>query len=167
MSKSGRRKILRKLFEKAKIIFELNLLRWRKLRLYGVDFQRDIRIHGRVTVVGNKNNIKIGKNCSLNEGVLLNGLNKIVIGDNTILSSNVLVHTGYLSVDRLPRKHDSNPIVIGNNVWIASAVVITAGVTINDNVVIGANSTVTKDLEAGFFYAGSPCKKIKKIEYKE
>ena len=37
-------------------------------------------------------------------------------------------------------------------------------VHIGDNVIVGANSTVTKSLENGFVYAGCPVKKICSIE---
>ena len=40
------------------------------------------------------------------------------------------------------------PITIGNNCWIGGNVTILPGVTIHDNVVVGAGSVVTKDLES-------------------
>ena len=40
------------------------------------------------------------------------------------------------------------PIVLGKNVWIGSTATILQGVTIGDNVVIGAGAVVTRDLEA-------------------
>ena len=158
-------KIINSIYDFVLSQYYLNQLRFRKLFLLGTDFNRDIRIFGKIKIIGKKSNIHIGKNCTLNEGVLLNGLNKLHIGDNTTLSSNVLIHTGYLTLDKLPRKHESKPIIIGNNVWIASGVVVVAGVTIGNDVVVGDNSVVTKDLDDGYFYAGIPCKKIKKINY--
>ena len=41
--------------------------------------------------------------------------------------------------------------------------VITPGVTIGDNVVIGAGSVVTKDIPANVVAAGNPCRVIRKI----
>ena len=40
-------------------------------------------------------------------------------------------------------------------------VVVMKGVTIGDNVIIGANSIVTKDIPANTIAVGSPCKVIK------
>jgi maltose O-acetyltransferase len=40
---------------------------------------------------------------------------------------------------------------------------ILSGVRIENKVVIGAGSVVTKNLESGFVYAGVPAKKIRKI----
>lgn len=44
-------------------------------------------------------------------------------------------------------------VVIGNNVWLGDKVTILAGVHIGDNVIIGANSVVTKDV---------PCESVEK-----
>jgi acetyltransferase-like isoleucine patch superfamily enzyme len=54
----------------------------------------------------------------------------------------------------------SEPIVIGNNVWIGMNVIVMPGVKIGNNVVIGANSVVTKDVPDNSIAVGSPCKVI-------
>lgn len=58
------------------------------------------------------------------------------------------------------------PIVVGNNVFIGFGAIILPGVTIGDNVVIGAQSVVTKDIPANTIAAGVPASVIKsKDEY--
>jgi acetyltransferase-like isoleucine patch superfamily enzyme len=52
-------------------------------------------------------------------------------------------------------------IVIGNNVFIGANCVILPGTVIRDNVVVGASSIVTGELESNSIYAGVPCRKIK------
>lgn len=52
---------------------------------------------------------------------------------------------------------------IGNNDWIGGNSVICPGVTIGDNVVIGAGSVVTKDIPDWSVAAGNPCRVIRKI----
>ncbi|MCK4441798.1 MAG: acyltransferase [Sulfurovaceae bacterium] len=138
----------------------------RKISLFGTNYQSDIRIYGKIKIFGIRSNITIGSNCSLNEGVILSSNEKITIGNNVTLSSYVVLHTGYLVLDSNPRKHEYKPIKIGDNVWIASATIISAGVKIGNNVVVGANSFVNKDLEDNYFYAGSPAKKVYRIEGK-
>ena len=51
------------------------------------------------------------------------------------------------------------PIVIGNSCWIATDVFIAPGVTITDEVVIGARSIVFKDILENGIYKGNPAKK--------
>lgn len=55
------------------------------------------------------------------------------------------------------------PIIIGDGCWLASGVTVCGGVTIGEGCVIGANSVVTRDIPAGVFAAGNPCRVIRKI----
>ena len=55
------------------------------------------------------------------------------------------------------------PIKVGNNVWFGGNVVVLSGVTIGDNVVIGAGSVVTKDIPSNVVAVGNPCKVVKSI----
>ena len=54
-------------------------------------------------------------------------------------------------------------IVIGNNVWLGDKVTILGGVHIGDNVIIGTNSVVTKDIPANAMAAGVPARVLKQI----
>lgn len=57
----------------------------------------------------------------------------------------------------------AKPIKIGNNVWIGGNVIVLLGVTIGDNVTIGAGSIVNKDIPSNSIAVGNPCKVIKEI----
>lgn len=52
-------------------------------------------------------------------------------------------------------------VTIKNDCWIGSNVLIMAGVTIGDGVVVAAGSVVTKDLDDYGIYAGVPAKLIR------
>ena len=56
----------------------------------------------------------------------------------------------------------SKPVVIGNDVWIATGACINRGVTVGDGAVIGANSVVTKNVAPYTIVAGCPARPIKK-----
>lgn len=58
----------------------------------------------------------------------------------------------------------SGCVSIGDNVFIGMNTIITKNVCIDSNVIIGAGSVVTKDCEANSVYAGSPAKKIMSLE---
>ena len=55
-------------------------------------------------------------------------------------------------------------IIIKNNVFIGSGTTILRGITIGENVIVGACSLVNKSLPDGGVYAGVPAKRICSIE---
>lgn len=56
---------------------------------------------------------------------------------------------------------------IGNNVTMMANSSIFGGVSVGDNVIIGANSLVLNNLESGCLYFGQPAKKIRIINPRE
>ena len=52
-------------------------------------------------------------------------------------------------------------VVIGNNGWIGGVAILLPGITIGDNVVIGAGSVVTKDIPDNTVAYGNPCRVIR------
>lgn len=122
-------------------------------------------------------NIKIGKHCYFNFNLVVLDVSPVTIGDNCFFGPNVSILTAmhpYIAEERniyfdKERGYETNreyskPITIGNNCWIAGNVTILPGVTIHDNVVVGAGSVVVKDLESGAIYVGNPAKKIRDID---
>lgn len=88
----------------------------------------------------------------------------IEVGDNCMFSTEVkvLAHdsstcfvTDYAKVGR---------VRIGSNVYLGFRTTVLCNVTIGDNVIVGANSLVNKDLASGGVYAGNPARYICSIE---
>ena len=48
--------------------------------------------------------------------------------------------------------------------FIGASTVVLPNVSIGDDVIVGANSTVTRSLESGYVYAGTPAKKLCSVE---
>ena len=114
--------------------------------------------------------ISIGDSVSFNDNVMVNADNggKIIIGNGCIFGPNSVLRASnhiYSSVDKFFRDQGHSPgtIIIGNNVWLGSNVVILPNVSIGDNVVIGAGSVVTKDIPSSFLAFGIPAVAHKKI----
>jgi acetyltransferase-like isoleucine patch superfamily enzyme len=55
------------------------------------------------------------------------------------------------------------PIVIGNDVWIGSNVIILKGVEVGDRAVIGAGAVVTRDVPPDVVVAGNPARVVKQL----
>lgn len=99
----------------------------------------------------------------------------VKIGKQCFFGPNVTIATPVhplLACDRNMRKaadgtyYDyeyARPITIEDNVWLASNVTVCGGVTIGHDTVIGAGSVVTRDIPAGVFAAGNPCRVIRPI----
>lgn len=93
----------------------------------------------------------------------------VLIGPNVTIAPPVhplLAKERNIRTDSNGKRHlyeYAKPITIGDNVWIASNVVVSGGVTIGDNCVIGAGSIVTKDIPANTVAVGSPCRVIRQI----
>ena len=111
-------------------------------------------------------NISVGENFYMNHnGVILDGA-KVEFGNNVFIGPNCGFYTAGHPTDYVQRNKGLEyvkKIKVGNNVWIGGNVVVLPGVTIGDNVVIGAGSVVAKDTPSNVLAFGNPCKAIKKI----
>ncbi len=111
----------------------------------------------------------VGEGCRIymkeigSEPYLLTIGNHVSIGNGVEL----LTHDGAVWVLReLQKNHELDwfaPVTIGNNVFISNGVKVLPGVSIGDNVIIGANSVVTKSLASNKVYAGAPAKEVSDI----
>ncbi len=124
-------------------------------------------------------NIHIGKNFFSNYNCVIMDHAEVHIGDNVMIAPNVVITTAahpIVAEERMVREFSNSftpnhlggvetvsPIKIGNNVWLATGVIVCPGVTIGDNSVIAAGSVVTRDIPPNVFACGTPCKTIHKI----
>ena len=91
---------------------------------------------------------------------------KIVVGNNTSISHNVRIYTSNRDANYIIGKQKETPlrngdVIIGNDCWIGANVFICEGITIGDQVVIGANSVVTKNIPSESISGGVPAKIIR------
>ena len=106
--------------------------------------------------------VKIGKNCKIQSHSFICEL--VSIGDNTVVAHGVMFIND-LFKNGSPANGDKSlwkNTYIGRNVSIGSNATILP-VNICDNVVIGAGSVVTKDIEKPGVYIGNPARKIRDL----
>lgn len=110
--------------------------------------------------------VHFGKNIYANFNLTLVDDTHIYVGDYTMFGPNVTVATAGHPI--LPRLREEGyqynaPVHIGKNCWLGAGVIIVPGITIGDNVVIGAGSVVTKDLPSNVVAVGNPCKVLREV----
>lgn len=103
--------------------------------------------------------LKLGKNSFINSGCKLRCHKEITIGDNCAISHDFTVMDS--DAHALNGSRNTNPVHIGNHVWIGTRVTSLNGVTIGDGAVIAAGALVTQDVPAGCLAGGIPAKVIK------
>lgn len=118
--------------------------------------------------IKNPHLITVGNNVTINDGAYLNGLGGLEIGDNVAISAcAIIVSTGLdTSTFQTVKTHINKSIRIGNNVQIGAGAIILSGVTIEDNVIVGAGGVVTrnKQLLRGHIYVGNPARMLREFE---
>ena len=110
--------------------------------------------------------ISIGKRFFANFNLTILDEAPVTIGDDCFIGPNVSIYTACHSTDpieRNTRREWAEPVKIGDNVWVGGSVTILPGVTIGNNVTIGAGSVVAKCIPDNVVAVGNLCRIIKNI----
>ncbi len=110
--------------------------------------------------------IAIGAGTFVNFGCVMLDVAPIRIGGHCQIATGVHIVTATHPIDPEPRRagwESAEPVTLGDNVWLGSAVVVCPGVTIGDDTVVGAGAVVTRDLPAGVVAAGVPARVLRAI----
>ncbi len=112
----------------------------------------------------------IGENTSFEQDAHITTAGELKIGKNCTFSARTMITTINHEFDDLGNDILNQGIVIknvciGENCFIGMDVKIFPGVTIGDNVIIGANSIVMSDVPSNSIAVGTPAKVIKKYDF--
>lgn len=105
-------------------------------------------------------NITIGKDSIIGEGVVLDGRDKLSIGDHVDIASEVMIYNGEHDVQSEDFSAKFAPVAIKDYVFIGPRAIILPGVIIGKGAVVGAGAVVTKDVEDFTIVGGVPAKII-------
>lgn len=113
-------------------------------------------------------NMTIGDNVYIGEYFLCRAEGGVTIGSGSLIGRCTEIRTtGHVydaeDLQMLPYDHrfTSSPLVIGENVWVATHVTFVKGVTVGEGAVIGMGAVVTKDVPPLAIVGGNPAKIIK------
>ncbi len=144
-----------------------NLLRLSSFGEHGKKCCAGYGIKGHLKNVFLGNRVFVGDNCFFNSL-----LAKVKIGNYTMIANEVLFITGNHRYDIIgkrmievtnkeKRKRDDLDVVVEDDVWIGSRVIILKGVTIGRGSIVGAGAVVTKSIPPYSIVAGNPAKIVK------
>jgi putative colanic acid biosynthesis acetyltransferase WcaF len=102
--------------------------------------------------------VEIGDYSWVGDDVVFYSLNCIQIGAHCVISQKCYLCTGSHSFESRTFDLETAPIIVGNGAWIASDCFVAPGTTIGANSVIGARSSVFKDIPPEQVAWGSPCR---------
>ena len=147
--------------------FKRFYMKWYKC--LGVQFiGNDQKISLYCTILGHYENIILHSNAEINYNCFLIAKNKIEIGENSTLAYGTTIITS--ANPNGPKNKLSAiypkmtaPVIIEDNVWIGANSTILPGVTIGRMSVVAAGSIVTRDVPSGVLVAGNPAVVKKKI----
>lgn len=118
----------------------------------------------RIESCNEKAKISIGDNTTIGYYTMIFASYKITIGKDCLISPFVYIVDSDHGIDRSLKinlqENITEPIFIGDDVWIGAGAKILKGVVIGDGAVIGANAVVNKNINEYQIVAGIPAKVI-------
>lgn len=110
-------------------------------------------------------NIELGERVFFNFNCIVLDVCPVRIGDFTLFGPAVQIYTPMhpFNAELRRREEFGKPVEVGSDVWVGGGAIILPGVRIGSRAVIGAGSVVTRDIPAGVFAAGNPCRVIREI----
>ena len=136
---------------------------WRRflLRLFGAKIGKGVLIRSSVRITYPWK-VFIGNYSWVGESCVLYSLGEIHIGNHVAIAHGVYFNTGLHDYKKESFDIGSENVFIEDESWITNDVYIAPGVTIGKGCVIGARSSVFKNMPEGWVCVGSPAKPIKK-----
>lgn len=114
--------------------------------------------------------ITIGDNVSVGFGCTLSCVNRLDVGDDVTIGDNVYIadsNHGYSNpvLSILDQPLLVGKISIGKGAWIGYGAFVSGDVSVGEHSVIGANSVVTRPVEAYTVVAGVPARPVKRFDH--
>lgn len=129
------------------------------LRLFGAQIGKRVLIRptARITYPWK---LKIGDYAWVGDDVVLYTLGEIEIGSHAVVSQWSYICAADHDHQNVKFPIRARPISIEEEAWIATDVFVGPGVTVGKGAVIGARSSVFRDMPSGVICHGTPCKVV-------
>ncbi len=139
-------------------------------RLAGVKIGKGSTIHMYARFY-NPKNIVIGEDTIIGEFAVLDGRDKLVIGNHVDIASEVMIYNSEHNINDPHFLAITEPVVIEDYVFVGPRAIILPGVKIGKGAIVAAGAVVTKDVPPFAIVGGVPAKiigerKLKTLKYK-
>jgi maltose O-acetyltransferase len=128
-------------------------------RLAGIQIGAGSTIHTGARFY-NPANIDIGKDTIIGENVVLDGRDKLIIGDHVDFASEVMIYNAQHDVHDPEFKAIAQSVIIEDYVFVGPRAIILPGVKLGKGAVVAAGAVVTKDVANFEIVGGVPAKVI-------
>lgn len=134
------------------------------LKIFGAKIEWDCSISAGADIV-DPWNLTMGHLSSIDKDCCIRCRGQVVIGNKCCISRGTDILTGSHNIFSMNFEQETAPVVIEDNVWIATKAMIGKGVTIGKGAVVSSGAIVTKDLPMYSVAEGNPAK-ISAFRYK-
>lgn len=104
--------------------------------------------------------LKVGNDVWLGEGVWIDNIDHVEIGNDVCISQDAYLCTGNHDWSRVDFKLTAKPIQIENQVWIGARTSVGPGVIVKDGAVLTLGSVAVSNLDPMMIYTGNPAKPV-------
>lgn len=147
-----------------------HLIRLFFYRLAGMRIGNGSRIHMGARFY-NLSKITIGRDTIIGEGVVLDGRERLSIGNHVAFASDVMVYNAKHSIHDEDFHAVTEPVIIEDYVFVGPRAIILPGITVKKGAVIAAGAVVTNDVPERAIVGGVPAiiigeRKVSEFHYR-
>jgi putative colanic acid biosynthesis acetyltransferase WcaF len=137
------------------------LYSWRRfaLRLFGAKVGHRVLIRPGVRVTFPWK-LAIGDHCWIGDNATLYNIEKITIGEHSVISQDAYLCTGSHDYCKISFPLIASPINVESECWIAARAFIGPGVTIGHGAIVGTSAVVLSNIEPAEIVAGVPARTV-------
>ena len=169
--KIGRGKIIQLLWYITNVLFMINPLNPMSslkvflLKIFGAKIGKGVVVKPGVNIKYPWK-LRVGNHVWIGENVWIDNLDKVEIGNNSVLSQGAMLLCGNHNFTKSSFDLITKPIILEDGVWIGAKSIVTGGVICKSHSVLAVNSVASTNLEEYTIYRGNPAEKIKSRDVK-
>lgn len=130
------------------------------LRLFGARIGKGVMLKPRVNIKYPWH-LQIGNYSWIGEGVWIDNLTTVTIGNNVCISQGAVLQTGSHNYKSTAFDLIIGPITLEDGVWIGNCAIVNKGVIVHSHAILSSGSVTTKNLDAYAIYQGNPAVKVR------